>query len=70
MRSNVIKMNIPPRTVRKRYRNHDVTLTYEKETGMTKWDVTKTFKVNLNGVADTENKAFDEAKTTIDKMEK
>jgi len=70
MRSNVIKMTIPPRTTRKRYRNHDVTLTYDKDTGLTKWDITKTFKVNLNGTADNETKAFDEAKIAIDKMEK
>lgn len=63
-------MAIPPRTIKKRYRNQDVTLTYDRETGLTRWDVDKTFKVNLNGTADTETKAFDEAKVAIDKMEK
>lgn len=70
MRSNVIKMTIPPRTTKKRYRNQDVTLTYDRDTGLTRWDVDKTVKINLNGTADTEARAFEEAKVAIDKMEK
>lgn len=63
-------MKIPPRTVRKRYRNQDVTLTYNRDTGLTRWDVDKVVKINLNGEAEDEIKAFEAAKIAIDKMER
>lgn len=61
-------LTIPSRTVKKRYRQQDITLTYDRDTGLTRWDIVKTIKINLNGMADTESKAFDEAKAAVDRM--
>lgn len=68
MRSNVVKMEIPPKTIKKRYKNHTVTMTYHPETKTILWEVEKTFTVCLDGIADTEKEAMIEAQKVIDQI--
>jgi predicted RNase H-like HicB family nuclease len=61
-------MEIPPKTVTKRYKNHQIKAVFDKDSKTWTWMVTKTITVNLDGVADTQEAALADAREVIDKI--
>lgn len=65
--SNVIPMNIKPKTLNRQYKQHKYTVTFEPKTKKWKWKVEVTTKMVYEDVADTQVKALRAAEKFIDR---
>lgn len=64
--SNVVPMNIKPKTMNRTYKKQHYTVTFIPATKKWKWEVTITTKMVFSEVADTQIKAFRAAEKFID----
>jgi hypothetical protein len=66
---NVQHINIPPKTVEEKYRNHVVVVTFDPIDGRWAWYVDHTTTLRISGAASTLPKAITDGKKTVDKWE-